>query len=357
MQNSETSVVKKKEVIENLKSQMPQLFPEIEITRIKTNVKIKYRSIKPDITAEMRVGTVRKRIIIEVKPVGEPRFLSQAILQLKSYVSIIKNIYPVIVAPYISERGRQMCKENNIGFIDLSGNCYLRFDNVLIEKTGRNNIKKEKKVLRKLFSPKSTRIIRILLQQPKKDWTLKDLSILSNVSIGQAYKVVEALEGNGYIRKTKEKRIELTKAGEILDAWANVYDFSKNKAHTYYSFEKNPTRFMQKLSSTAKQYKLKYAVTMHSGASLIAPFVRFTDVHLYFLGDVEEWVERLGLKPVEFGGTVHLVEPFDEGIFYGWQTINNIQVVSNIQLYIDLYNYPARGREQAEFLRKEKIGY
>lgn len=355
MQNSETFAVKKRKLIRNLKSQMPQLFPEIKMFQIKTNAK--YRNIKPDITAEVEVGTTRKRIIIEAKSVGEPRFLSQAILQLKSYVSIIKNIYPIIVAPYISERGRQICKENNVGFIDLAGNCYLRFNNVLIEKTGKNNIKKEKKVLRKLFSPKSTRIIRTLLQQPKKDWTLKDLSTSSNISIGQAYKVVEALESNEYIRKTKERKIELTKAGELLDAWANSYAFSKNKTYTYYSFEKNPTRLMQKISNTAKQHKLKYAMTMHSGASLIAPFVRFTDVYFYFMGDVEEWVERLGLKPVEFGGTVHLMEPFDEGVFYRWQTVNNLQVVSNIQLYIDLYNYPTRGREQAEFLRKEKIGY
>jgi hypothetical protein len=31
--------------------------------------------------------------------------------------------------------------------------------------------------------------------------------------------------------------------------------------------------------------------------------------------------------------------------------------VSNVQLYVDLYNYPARGREQADFLRERKIGF
>jgi Uncharacterized protein conserved in bacteria len=250
MQNSETSVVKKKELVRNLKSQIPQLFPEIKMSQIKTETK--YRNIRPDITAEMRIGTTKKRIVIEVKSVGEPRFLSQAILQLKSYVSTVKNIYPIIVAPYISERGRQICKENNIGFIDLAGNCYLRFNNVLIEKTGKNNIQKEKKILRKLFSPKSTRIIRTLMQTPKKDWTLKNLSTSSNISIGQAYKVIEALKDNDYTRKTKEKRIELTKPGELLDAWANSYDFSKNKTYTYYSFEKTQQNSCKNFQSYQK---------------------------------------------------------------------------------------------------------
>jgi len=52
-----------------------------------------------------------------------------------------------------------------------------------------------------------------------------------------------------------------------------------------------------------------------------------------------------------------LVEPYDEGVFWGIQMINGIKVVANIQLYVDLFNYPARGREQAEFLREKKIKF
>jgi len=50
-----------------------------------------------------------------------------------------------------------------------------------------------------------------------------------------------------------------------------------------------------------------------------------------------------------------LIQPYDEGVLYGIQTIEGLKVVSDIQLYIDLYKYPARGREQAEFLKKERI--
>jgi hypothetical protein len=157
--------------------------------------------------------------------------------------------------------------------------------------------------------------------------------------------------------KNREHKLEIKNPGDLLDAWADSYDFSKNKIYNYYTFEKNTDAFIQKVSKIAKNNKLKYALTLHSGASLIAPFVRFTDIHLYFLGDLSTWIKKLELKPIEFGGTVHLVEPFDEGVFYGVQTINDIKVASNIQLYLDLCNYPARGREQAEFLRKEKINF
>jgi len=39
------------------------------------------------------------------------------------------------------------------------------------------------------------------------------------------------------------------------------------------------------------------------------------------------------------------------------QTANDLKVVNNVQLYMDLVNYPKRGKEQAEFLRKEKMGF
>ena len=60
---------------------------------------------------------------------------------------------------------------------------------------------------------------------------------------------------------------------------------------------------------------------------------------------------------MESGANVYLLKPYDMGVFQDIQTINELKVVSNIQLYLDLYNYPKRGREQAEFLREKKLKF
>ena len=48
----------------------------------------------------------------------------------------------------------------------------------------------------------------------------------------------------------------------------------------------------------------------------------------------------------------------EKGVFYGVQMVNDLRVVSNIQLYADLFNYPARGEEAAlallGFIKKER---
>jgi len=54
-------------------------------------------------------------------------------------------------------------------------------------------------------------------------------------------------------------------------------------------------------------------------------------------------------------GNVHLLRPYDEGVFYRSRTIQGLVVVGDIQLYLDLYSDPARGRERAQRLREKEI--
>jgi len=75
------------------------------------------------------------------------------------------------------------------------------------------------------------------------------------------------------------------------------------------------------------------------------------------LPDIERLVAALDLPPVESGGTVHLFEPDDAGVFYRVQTLETLPVVCTTQLYLDLLHYPARGREQAEVLRRQVLRY
>jgi len=64
----------------------------------------------------------------------------------------------------------------------------------------------------------------------------------------------------------------------------------------------------------------------------------------------EEIAEKLELNPTPKGGNVKFVLPYDEGVFYGTRKVRDVKVVSNVQLYVDLYNFPARGEEAASRL-------
>ena len=44
---------------------------------------------------------------------------------------------------------------------------------------------------------------------------------------------------------------------------------------------------------------------------------------------------------MEKGGNVSMVLPYDEGVFCGVTQVGGVNVVSKVQLYIDLLDYPA----------------
>ena len=73
------------------------------------------------------------------------------------------------------------------------------------------------------------------------------------------------------------------------------------------------------------------------------------------LGDIDKIARVLNLKEVSSGANVSMLKPYDEGVFYKSQVINGINVVNNIQLYMDLVNYKERGEEAAKFLYEQRI--
>jgi hypothetical protein len=256
--------------------------------------------------------------------------------------------YSVLVAPFLSDRGRRLCERSNIGCIDLSGNIYLKFDNVYINQWGIGNKYKIERKQKNLLSLKSSLIIRSMLDNLEKRWTMQELSSYCSVSLAQVFKVLDSLEAEDYIEK-KRGAIRISDPSGLLDLMVNGYSFNDQKIVGYYS----PLKGYEQIFSKLRETRNDYALTLGAAAQLVLPVVRSVDVYLYS-NDFSGVINDLGLEPVEFGGNVYLIEPKDDGIMKSSRSIAGVRVVSNIQLYLDLYNYPQRGREQADAIR-EKI--
>lgn len=344
-----------KEIIRLLPRRLAKILPDVKIK------KVEWAGSNSlwDVGIKIKVGNSLKWLRCEVKAKGEPWYLYQAIGRLTQAPQVKRGDYPVVIVPFISEQGRKVCKEAGIGYIDLVGNIFLKFNSVFIEKTSEEKPTtkfKRKPIFRIPFASKSSRVLRILLENPKRVWTFPSLSREAKANIRTTFSVVDILKEKGFMDK-KRGAITLIKPRAMLDYWAENYDFKKNRIFSYFSFTRTFDEFLAALRKLSGDRKFDYALTLHSGAALIAPFVRFRDVHFYIEGEPEAWVKKLNLRPVESGGTIHLVIPYDEGVFYNRQLVDNVSVTCNTQLYIDLINYPARGKEQADFLREKKMRF
>lgn len=356
MNSTEKVPSNERETIDRFVSELPRLLEGLEI--VKTKVQPRARGgVQSDLLIDVRLGRQSKILVVKVKTLGEPRFAAQAITQLSQSVQSVSNGYPVFAARYVGETTRQLCRTAGVGYIDLLGNIYLRFGGVLIDRLAQGSFEAERRGLKQLFAPKATRVIRTLLLDPKRPARITDLARECSMSPAGVYWVVRLLEDKGFVERDSSKRVVLVKPKELLNAWASSWSMDKNATTSYFSFERTPEALMKRVVSVSKRKKLSYAFTLMAGASFVAPFVRFQDVWLYFDGEEDAWTEALDLKPVDGGGNIVLVRPYDQGVFTGLQVVEGVNVVSNVQLYVDLYNYPARGREQAGFLRERRMGF
>jgi len=279
------------------------------------------------------------------------------VYQLMKYMNEAKDAYPVLASTYLTESSRRICRESGVGYADLTGNVYLRFNGIFVDRTGLGALRLERKSVRGLSMPATSRVIRKLLGNPKRRFGITELAAASGVSPAQAYKVSNLLEQKGLARRDDERCVVLVRPGDLLEAWAGSLDFRRNRVFPAFSLRRTPEAIMRSIAELSKKKDRMYALTMFAGASLVAPFVRFYDVTCYIRGEPEAWLRWLDLKEVESGSNIQLVVPRDTGVFEDVQRIDRLNVVSNIQLFADLYGNPARGREQAAFLRERRIGF
>lgn len=216
-------------------------------------------------------------------------------------------------------------------------------------------MKKQKK-MKNIFADKATLVLRKMIHDTEKKWVVRDFVGSHGVSLGMAQEVLEVMARRGYVERIKKgpkSYTILTNRDRLIEDWLKKYEFELNEIETYYSPEKN---ILKKIKIDLEEDK--FALALHSGANLITNFVR-TD-HLYFYLNTRAWDkdileirQRLGLKELVRGGNIHIISPYyKNSVFFNIQKMKGYRVVSNLQLYLDLYHFQPRGRGHAEYLKK-----
>jgi len=192
-------------------------------------------------------------------------------------------------------------------------------------------------------------VIRVLLTHLGNRWRILTLAKEAGVSLGWTHYVIATLQAQGYVVRDESYRIRVVDPARLLRRWAAAHDFlTANKFDEFQTFEQDLDRLLSQIQSLT----VSYALTGLAGAWLVAPYVRPVTLDMYVLDkeQTREIARVMELRPVEKGGNVRLVSPYDAGVFYGLRAVDGAKVVSNVQLYVDLVNYPARGEEASTAL-------
>lgn len=211
-----------------------------------------------------------------------------------------------------------------------------------------------------IFADKATLILRSMLKHPAKKWVVRDFVDNHSISLGMAGEILLALEKFGYVERTKNGASSftiLTNKDKLIQDWTGYYRFDLNSIKLLY----NPKLSLNEIKGFFKQRNIedKYAFTLHTGANFETSYIKTENIYLYI--DIAifdkiflDFIQQLDLKQLIHGGNVYLIKPYyKNSIFYGKQRIRGFSIVSNLQLYLDLYHFKPRGFEHAEFLKEQ----
>lgn len=239
---------------------------------------------------------------------------------------------------------------------DLNGRIFIKTPWFVLDRGPRGNRYQNPASESAVFSPKTSRIVRALLARREQEWTQEQLTLRTGVSRGLVSRTMKTLVAEGQVELTAgasskgvPTRYRVVEFDSLLDAWKSKDDWSARTHVKQYSLLTNDA---WEIANTVRDaLGATHAVfTQWFAAHLRYPYTTPPIISAY----VPEGCGLPELKlvrPVESGGNLWLISPQDEGVFIETQQCDGFQLVSDVQIYLDLVQMGQRGPDAAEALR------
>src|SRR6266508_6962273 len=253
-------MLKSEEVRRQVAQRLRELLPKAKGWQESADTKVGGQTA--DLLAKFQLAGQEHMLVVEVSSLGQPRQIRAAVTRLNEIRRELPAAHPVAAAIYIGPQSARILKSNNLGFVDLSGNCYLAFENVLIEKEGKRNVRPSTRPLRSLFAPRATRVVRVLLIEWQRSWRLDELAREAEVSLGHAHNVVKRLVDLAWVERDEQQRLRLSKPADLLETWSEAYSYRDNEVAAYFSSDRPSRRLALEIARRADAEGRRYAFTM-----------------------------------------------------------------------------------------------
>ena len=297
----------------------------------------------------------------------------QAVVMQRAYPSAIEQIvkneliqnsikdeyYVIIIAPYVSNESARKCEENNIGYMDMSGNYRIHIKLLFVSEQGHQNQYIQKRKIKSVFDIKSkvsSLILREIMKDVSYQWKLSKLSEKLQCSIGQVSKVKNYLCENLWA-DLSDKGLRIVEPESIMRAWSKCYSDSETDNEVIECYTLNSLSiFENSLKEIKSKYGIKSYLTGISGGVRYAPVVRYNKVHIMVREeDKSLFFKYAECKQVDSGANIQIMVVKSNELLHDARNINGYQIASPVQIYLDCMKYKGRGEEIAEKILIKEI--
>jgi hypothetical protein len=216
----------------------------------------------------------------------------------------------------------------------------------------------EKPLEGNIYSDKAAVVLDWLLKEgiKSRELSVRNVSKEAGISLGSVQRVFGTLVLKGILQAEgirTAKKFFLKDSKRLLESWLEHYSIIKKcKMRTYRSGFQDKTELLETIKKSNLSNKVVLA--LHSAAEVYGyKNTNLNTLELYLLDPLvrPQLEKKLLLEPQERGYEVLLIEPYYKSLLKNTSDSNlEINVSPSILTFLDLYHFPLRGQEQAEFM-------
>ncbi|MBI3371359.1 MAG: hypothetical protein HY017_06320 [Betaproteobacteria bacterium] len=307
-------------------------------------------------------------LFVEVKKSVYPRDVREVLWQIRQFGSDRRrgereDAVSVLVAESISPGAKELLREERVGYYDSGGSLFLpaRGAYLYIDKPPPKTLAK---AVRSMFSGRRAQVLHTLLIHHQDWFGVKALAEQAMVSPATASQMLTELERFDWLTSrgqgpNKERR--LVEPGSLLDAWAKeLASLRPLGLRRYYVPSTDVEKLIDRIEHVCDAHKVEYAITHEAAAQRYTPFLSSVSqarCRMLTGGAADAAIGDLNARVVSEGVNLVILEAKSHGDFLFRERVSDAWLASPIQVYLDLLGGEGRGKEMAEHLRRERIGF
>lgn len=303
------------------------------------------------------------RFITEVKKQGTPKKIEEAIYNLEKYKEKLsdlksgKTVYPLIIAPFLSEDTLKLLIERQISGIDLSGNgAVIVPGKLFFYKTGEKNKFPASTPIKNVFSGVSSTVARVLLLKPEYETVGEVVEEVakrgSSASFSTVSKVLKSLEEDLII--SRKRGVRLIDGKRLLNSLVENYS-SPQISRRVVGKVSDVSDALEKIRRTAQNNEIRYARNEPSKYTVM-PQAGGASVRIY-TDSIKKLTREIEITETDRFPNIELIETDEPTIYFDLRKDDGFYWTSPLEVYLELANGGKREKETAENMIGELLNF
>ena len=326
-----------------------------------------------DVRVVLSHGDTRVEVFGEVKNACTPKLVKEIAPWLAGMKAVRPDAAFALICPALSDEAQAVCAQHHIDFIDLAGNVSINVPGKLYIRQRvpvRGRIASRPAGFLDPFAGKASRVLRVLLERPGA-WKLTQVAEeleaegqrnqlgkrKFSISLGSISKTLRSLQEQLLVRRRGSQLI-LAEPERLLLRWAETYA-ARSRGYLRGSLTL-PNLFGNDLGAVAQSLRKEapcasFAFTGAAAAAARAPLADLDVIEVF--ADTVAAARFFSMAPdsPSYAARLRVLQPYDAGVFMYGQIVGELPLVSDLQIYLDLFARGGRDIKQAEYLFQKVI--